>query len=370
MSNDQKMIDALEANAKALNEHTSTLMANTAVMKEFMAHLRNGKIMSSDGKSQEYGSDKAGKTTSTTSARQAVIDKVISKSQAQGLHKSIMFKRCHKYLVNGTDPSQVKLGYNAALDKMTDENKKNKLELIEKCKTLREEGKAPDNKRLIGFFSSIACCEWNLLTEDDKLVYRAMETYWKGKVENFYDDNISHYEPVDKNGKPKKRPTTNSIYREFRLVVTKAWSENGFGWDGQFLSDKEESDIKFEMKPLTKEEIHQWIDKVKSDNGIDENEATLMEDDEEKVNVSDHEDDHDHEHEDEHEDDHEDDHESEDEVEAPKKATKKAPKRTRKNRSKPDSKSKKNTRSKKKPVSKRRLAELSDSSDSDSSDSD
>ena len=354
MSNDQKMIDALEANAKALNEHTSTLMANTAVMKEFMAHLRNGKIMSSDGKSQEYGSDKAGKTTSTTSARQAVIDKVISKSQAQGLHKSIMFKRCHKYLVNGTDPSQVKLGYNAALDKMTDENKKNKLELIEKCKTLREEGKAPDNKRLIGFFSSIACCEWNLLTEDDKLVYRAMETYWKGKVENFYDDNISHYEPVDKNGKPKKRPSTNSIYREFRLVVTKAWSEHGLNWNGKFLSDKEESDIKFNLETLTKEDIQQWINKVKSDNGIDENETTLMED-EEKVEVSDHE----------NEDDHESD--SEDEVEVPKKA----PKKTRKTKSKPVSKPKKNTRNKKKPVPKRRLAELSDSSsDSDSSDSD
>ena len=351
MSNDKMMINALEANAKALNEHTATLMANTAVMKEFMAHLRNEKSMSSDGKGYEHGNDKVGKTTSSTSSRQAVIDKVISKNQAQGLHKSIMFKRCHKYLVNDTDPSQVQLGYDAALNKMTAENKKSKLELIEKCKTLREEGKAPDNKKLIGFFSSIACCEWNLLTEDDKLIYRAMETYWKEQVEKLYDDNISHYEPVDKNGKPKKRPTTNSIYREFRLVVTKAWAEHGLNWKGKFLSDKEETDVKFELETLTKETIDQWINKVKSDNGIDENETTLMED-EEKVDVSDHE--------------HESEDESEDEVEVPKKA----PKKTRKSKSKPVSKPKKTTRSKKKPVTKRRLAELSDSSDSESSDSD
>ena len=353
MSNDQMMIDALKANAKALNEHTATLMANTAVMKDFMAHLRNEKSMSSDGKGQDYRNDKVVLPTSSISSRQAVIDKVISKSQAQGLHKSIMFKRCHKYLVNDTVPSQVQLGYDAALNKMTDENKALKLKLIKDCKTLREKGKAPDNKKLIGFFSSIACCEWNLLTEDGKLIYRAMETYWKEQVEKLYDDNISLYEPVDKNGKPKKRPTTNSIYREFRLVVTKAWAEHGLNWNGKFLSDKEESDIKFNLETLTKEDIQQWINKVKSDNGIDENETTLMED-EEKVEVSDHE----------NEDDHESD--SEDEVEVPKKATKK----TRKTKSKPVSKPKKNTRNKKKPVPKRRLAELSDSSDSESSDSD
>ena len=73
---------------------------------------------------------------------------------------------------------------------------------------------------------------------------------------------------------------------------------------------------------------------------------------EEKVDVSDHE--------------HESEDESEDEVEVPKKA----PKKTRKSKSKPVSKPKKTTRSKKKPVTKRRLAELSDSSDSESSDSD
>lgn len=216
-----------------------------SAMTKLTAVMENLSLQATKDNAQSVSGQKNSNDTVVSSIRQEVIKKVAAKGFSQSFHKSIMFKKAQRALVESTDPTPIQSAYDAALQKSkAPDDVRAK---IQKIKEDRDAKKPIQNRSLIGFFSSIATCDWDLVLNDtDKEIYHAMEMFLKENVENFYDDNVDLY---------KRVRNKDSIIKDFRTAVCKSWAFNGFNM-------KFTDDTKLQLDELSKEDIQVWINKL------------------------------------------------------------------------------------------------------------
>ncbi len=306
----------------------------------------NGKASNSDGGQSD--SNTKSKETNVSSIRKEVIEKIANKEYSQSLHKSFKFKHLRRAFVTGeSDLSSVQVAYDKALSKCNDPDviRQN----FQKIKDDREANRPIQNIKVIGTFSKISSIDWiHCLTDKEKEIYHAMNLFLKDNCERFYDDNVDLY---------KRVRNKNSIIKDFRTAVCKAWARNALNME---FTDE----TKLQIPELSKEDIKEWVDKLnlkKSTTEVKDDKKSDKKENEMELDV-------------------ESEDESEDEVEkvpTPKPVKKRKSRKTSVKKSSAkksdsndsDTESKTATKPKRRGRPVRKMAEMTDS-DSDSSDSD
>jgi len=232
-----------QMNQTQFEEFMSAITKLTTVMENLSLQTTKDNVQSVSGQ-------KVSDNTVVTSIRQEVMKKVAAKAFSQSFHKSIMFKKAQRALVESTDPTSIQGAYDKALQKAAKKDSKAPdkiLTNIQKIKECRNAKKPIQNRSLIGFFSSIATCDWDeVLSDDDKEIYHAMEMFLKENVQKFYDENMDLY---------KRVRNKDSIIKDFRTAICKSWASNGFNME---FTDN----TKLQIEQLSKNDIQEWIDKL------------------------------------------------------------------------------------------------------------